>query len=152
MDVGLSKIGWQWQIAWWGGRRHLGCCSDRWFIQLRDVSKLIFRWVHFWMLKWKMQVRGFLPGTNNVSKCLPRWTTGIDGFASHSAKYEQSSSKPWRLRAHILWISGSTRPNGTLKLLYQIPTCCQHSDILKSILVDCSDLTFQWIFPYVKTH
>ena len=37
-------------------------------------------------------------------------------------------------------------------LLYQIPTYCQHLDILKSILVDCRDLTFRWIFPHVKTH
>jgi len=28
-------------------------------------------------------------------------------------------------------------------LLYQIPICCQHLDILKSILVDCRDLTFR---------
>jgi len=112
--VGLNEIGWRWTIAWWGSRRQLSCCSDRWLIHLRDVSKLIFRCIHLWMLKWKRQVMGLLLGTNNVSKCLPRWTTGIDGFASHSAKYEQSSSKLWRLCAHILCLSGSTRPNKTL--------------------------------------
>jgi hypothetical protein len=35
---------------------------------------------------------------------------------------------------------------------YRIPTKCSHSGILKTIMVNCSDLTFLRIFSHVKAH
>ncbi len=35
---------------------------------------------------------------------------------------------------------------------YRIPTQCSHSDILKNILVNCSNLSFTRIFSHVKAH
>ena len=35
---------------------------------------------------------------------------------------------------------------------YRIPSRCSHGDILKNILVNCSDLTFKRIFSHVKGH
>jgi hypothetical protein len=34
----------------------------------------------------------------------------------------------------------------------KIPTCCRHSDVLKNILVNCDDFTFQQEFCCVKAH
>ncbi len=36
--------------------------------------------------------------------------------------------------------------------LYCIPTQCSHSNILKNIMVNCSDLSFTQIFSHVKAH
>jgi hypothetical protein len=36
--------------------------------------------------------------------------------------------------------------------LYQIPTQCNHADVLKSIMVNYSDLPFTQVFSHVKTH
>ena len=33
-----------------------------------------------------------------------------------------------------------------------IPYRCKHSDILKNILTNCSDLSFAWYFSHVKAH
>jgi hypothetical protein len=41
---------------------------------------------------------------------------------------------------------------GWMSLLPRIPTCCRHSDILKNILVNCGDFTFQQKFCHVKAH
>ena len=41
---------------------------------------------------------------------------------------------------------------GWMSLLPRIPTCCRHSDILKNILVNCEDFTFQQGFCHVKVH
>jgi hypothetical protein len=35
---------------------------------------------------------------------------------------------------------------------YHIPTKCSHSDILKNIMVHCSDLSFHWLYSHVKAH
>jgi hypothetical protein len=35
---------------------------------------------------------------------------------------------------------------------HQIPTRCKHSDILKTIMVNCSNLTFSRIFAHVRAH
>ena len=35
---------------------------------------------------------------------------------------------------------------------HQIPSKCHHSDIQKTILVDCSQLTFKLYFSHVKAH
>jgi hypothetical protein len=35
---------------------------------------------------------------------------------------------------------------------YRIPTQCSHSDILKNIMANCSDLSFSRIFSHVKAH
>jgi hypothetical protein len=35
---------------------------------------------------------------------------------------------------------------------YQIPSRCQHSDILKTILVNCRDLTFTTYYSHIKVH
>ena len=35
---------------------------------------------------------------------------------------------------------------------HRIPSKCRHSDILKNIMVNCSDLTFQRLFSHVKAH
>ncbi len=35
---------------------------------------------------------------------------------------------------------------------YRIPTKCSHSDILKNIMVHCSDLTFRRLYSHVKAH
>jgi hypothetical protein len=35
---------------------------------------------------------------------------------------------------------------------YCIPTQCSHSDVLKNIMVNCSDLSFARIFSRVKAH
>jgi hypothetical protein len=35
---------------------------------------------------------------------------------------------------------------------YRIPTQCSHSDILKNIMVNCSNLSFTRIFSHVKAH
>jgi hypothetical protein len=35
---------------------------------------------------------------------------------------------------------------------YRIPTKCSHSDILKNIMVNCSNLTFTRIFSHVQAH
>ena len=35
---------------------------------------------------------------------------------------------------------------------YHIPTKCSHSDIIKNIMVNCSDLTFTRIFSHVQAH
>jgi hypothetical protein len=35
---------------------------------------------------------------------------------------------------------------------YCIPTKCSHSDILKNIMVHCSDLSFCWLYSHVKAH
>jgi hypothetical protein len=35
---------------------------------------------------------------------------------------------------------------------YCIPTKCSHSDILKNIMVNCSDLTFIQNFSHVQAH
>ena len=35
---------------------------------------------------------------------------------------------------------------------HRIPSRCKHSDILKNILVNCSDLTFQLVFEHVDAH
>jgi hypothetical protein len=35
---------------------------------------------------------------------------------------------------------------------YHIPTQCSHSNILKNIMVNCSNLSFARIFSHVKTH
>ena len=35
---------------------------------------------------------------------------------------------------------------------YRIPTKCSHSDILKNIMVNCSNLTFLRIFSHMKAH
>jgi hypothetical protein len=35
---------------------------------------------------------------------------------------------------------------------YQIPTQCSHSDILKTIMTNCSNLSFTRIFSHVKAH
>ena len=35
---------------------------------------------------------------------------------------------------------------------YCIPTQCSHSDILKNIMVNCSNLSFTGIFSHVKAH
>jgi hypothetical protein len=35
---------------------------------------------------------------------------------------------------------------------YQIPTQCSHSDILKTIMTKCSDLSFTRIFSHIKAH
>jgi hypothetical protein len=36
--------------------------------------------------------------------------------------------------------------------LYRIPTKCSHSDILKNIMANCSNLSFLQVFSHVKTH
>jgi hypothetical protein len=36
--------------------------------------------------------------------------------------------------------------------LYQIPSRCRHSDILKAILVNCRDLTFTTYYSHIKAH
>lgn len=35
---------------------------------------------------------------------------------------------------------------------YRIPSKCRHSDILKKIMVHCSDLSFSRLFSYVRAH
>jgi hypothetical protein len=35
---------------------------------------------------------------------------------------------------------------------YRVPTQCSHSNILKNIMVDCSNLSFTQIFSHVKAH
>jgi hypothetical protein len=35
---------------------------------------------------------------------------------------------------------------------YHIPTQCSHSDILKKIMVNCSNLSFTQIFSHIKAH
>jgi hypothetical protein len=35
---------------------------------------------------------------------------------------------------------------------YQIPTQCSHSDILKTIMINCSNLSFTRIFSHIKAH
>ncbi len=37
-------------------------------------------------------------------------------------------------------------------LPYRIPTRCSHSDILKNIMVHCSDLSFRRLYSHVKAH
>jgi hypothetical protein len=43
---------------------------------------------------------------------------------------------------------------GRVSLLppWRMPTCCRHSDILKNILVNCGDFTFQQECCHVKAH
>ncbi len=35
---------------------------------------------------------------------------------------------------------------------HQIPTRCSHSDVLKTIMVNCSDLSFTRVFSHVRVH
>ena len=35
---------------------------------------------------------------------------------------------------------------------FRIPTCCKHSDIMKTILVNCGDLTFERVYEHVAVH
>jgi hypothetical protein len=35
---------------------------------------------------------------------------------------------------------------------HQIPTRCGHSDVLKTIMVNCSNLTFSRVFSHVRAH
>jgi hypothetical protein len=35
---------------------------------------------------------------------------------------------------------------------YCTPTKCSHSDILENIMVNCSDLSFCWLYSQVKAH
>ncbi len=35
---------------------------------------------------------------------------------------------------------------------YCIPTKCSHWDVLKNIMVHCSDLFFHWLYSHVKAH
>jgi hypothetical protein len=35
---------------------------------------------------------------------------------------------------------------------YQIPSCCRHSNILKTILVNCGGLTFSRTYCHVEAH
>ena len=35
---------------------------------------------------------------------------------------------------------------------YQVPTRCSHPDILKNIMVNCSELTFSLEYAHVKAH
>jgi hypothetical protein len=35
---------------------------------------------------------------------------------------------------------------------YWIPTQCSHSEILKNVMVNCSDLSFSHIFSHIKVH
>ena len=46
---------------------------------------------------------------------------------------------------------------GTLKKVVllpvtQLPTSCKHSDILKNIMVNCRDLTFNHTYTHIKAH
>jgi hypothetical protein len=36
--------------------------------------------------------------------------------------------------------------------LYRIPTRCSHSDILKNIMVHCSNLSFHHLYSHMKAH
>jgi hypothetical protein len=35
---------------------------------------------------------------------------------------------------------------------YRIPSCCQHSDILKNLLVNCQDMSFTLYYSHMKVH